>query len=232
MTTEHTFHLSLNETRKIINSMLKEFKEIVGGLCKEGDKLHIVNIKSGSKEWVKAPKQKCDKGEFFGDIHTHTEEKGISDADIFQEVKWNLNNSRVTPRLSCVIYPKYTKDDVLNKLCLECDYIKKFGEKEISEIPDVLGEKRKKENIEFLKYGDIRSVGGAGWGGMFQRLGFITDMYNIRNNLIKRGYIDVFKTDVAYIKKSQKPNMVSVSFSDIILKFKNDKSKKNLKEMI
>jgi len=215
------------EIRKFISPALKEFREFTANLCRVGNELHTEKITKGSEEWVKAPEPTCERGEFIGDIHTHTEEKGVSDVDIFQEIQWNLNKERQIPRMSCVIYPKYNKQDILEKMALQCDYIKEFGEKEILEIPKpfiIEGKRleRKKEEIDFFKRGSPRQVGAdGGWAGMIARHGFISDMRNIRLNLIEKGFIDTFEDDIIKIKKAEKNTALIDIKDEVKIRFKS-----------
>jgi len=162
--------------------------------------LHIEKLSGGSEEFVETPEAKCIKGEFAGDIHTHCEEKGISNVDVFQEVQWNLNKERPTPRLACVTYPMYDKKNKLFKMGIECDCIKDFGEKEIQEIPSPLvikGVHQPRENMEFLKKGSARAVGSeGGWGGMIATSAFVADMNNIRRNLKEKGFIETSNKEI------------------------------------
>ena len=211
------------EINKLIRPMLKECREFSANLCKDNSNLHIEKLTGGSQEYVKSSEPKCDKGKFTGDIHTHCDEKGISDVDIFQEVQWNLNKERPTPRLSCVTYPMYNKKDKLFKLGMECDCIKNFGEKEILDIPTpvyVKGKrvKRKEDEIKFFKEGSPKMVGRAGgWAGMLQKDLFVADMHNIRNKLQEKGLIKTEQKEVAKITlKPEDPHNVWVEIEDEI----------------
>ena len=185
------YKIDEDEMYDFIKQWLKKYREISATICKNDGELHFENITEGTEEKVKVPPEKCEVGEPIGYIHTHNEEKGISDVDIFEYLQASLRNRTKFPRLDCVVYPVY-KNKRMNEVRIECDYVNKIHEKDIKEIP-LFGKERDEENIDFIKYGSPYSIRGT-----FHTLGFVSDMNSIREKLRKENKV---RTDNEVVAK-------------------------------
>ena len=206
------YKIKEEEMFNFLSKWLKTGYEVSATICKKDNTLHFENITIGSKEKVKIPEFSCNEGTPFGYIHTHSEEKGISDVDIFCYLQHSLTDKTKFPRMDCVIYPMYDKDGRLYKIGMECDYVSKIKHDDVKQIPK-FGKERDEQNIEFIKHGNPYII-----RGLFEKMAFIADMNEIRKSLIDKKLIKNKRQDIAkIIWKNNKPSEIDID--DIELDF-------------
>lgn len=195
---------------KLTWQALGDYKEFAQTLCIDKGKVFLGGKPVyGTERGVEPPiddfiyPSVCEHGEVVGRIHSHTEEydehppfdKGSSNVDIFGIAKEGLNHFISFPRLECVISPTYDKKGYIDGVKIGCERFEQFTEDDIKKMDTgmIIGDKEEKfddEEIAWIKGGIPPR------GGMYQRMGFMMRMANLKNGLEEEGFLSYDEFDV------------------------------------